>query len=409
VLIGFGVAGCAAILGIDDRKLDTVIGDASSDTTADGSGEESSPSTDGRAADAAVQDGSLSLDGGVDGGMDAVGPSQDGSSGDAPTVDVNRDALADAITCPDPCVLATGLNHPFDMKSDANNVYWTEFGDGPGSGNGSVKGCPVTGCGAGPTVYAQGLVNPRGIAVDSSNIYFGAVGAVYACSIGGCTGALMQLASADQPYGVSVDATYVYWVDYGSSTVHRVPKGGGADTVLYDAGDGLVYEPFQCTVDGQFIYFMDYDENAFRLAITGGSPALLGSGNNNSVYGNAFGITTDPSSVYFGGNGIILRAEKTIVDSGAPISTRVPLAVGLTYDPSTSMIYWANWGSGAGSDGTVGKMAGDGGSAEVLAAGLDPPEGITLSGAYVLWISSGVWGDAGDTLPGTGTLLRRSK
>jgi len=409
-LIGLGVGGCAAILGIDDRKLDTQVGDASNDTTADTLGE---VSAQGRAADVAIPDGGADRDGDAAAAVDGSSSNADGGSADAPGVndgsDAPPDAPLDANECQTPCVLATGLNHPFLMASDTNNVYWTEFGDGLGSGNGSVKGCPIAGCGGHPTIYAQGLVNPRGIAVDSSNIYFGAVGAVYACSLGGCSGNLIQLASADQPYGVAIDSTYVYWVDYGSSTVHRVAKTGGADSVLYDAGDGVVYEPFQCAVDGTFIYFMDYDENAFRLSVSGGSPALLGSGNNNSVYGTAFGITTDPSSVYFGGNGIILRADKTIVDSGVPISTRVPLAVGLAYDVTTSMIYWANWGSGTSSDGTVGKMAGDGGSAQVLAASLDPPEAITISGDSVLWISNGVWGDAGDTLPGTGTLVRRSK
>src|SRR5262249_48267861 len=145
----------------------------------------------------------------------------------------------------------------------------------------------------GPIVYAQGLVNPRGIAVDATNIYYGAVGGIYACAIVGCNSAPMQIASADQPYGVAVDTAFVYWVDYGNGTAHRVSKAGGPDSVLYDAGDGLVYEPFQCVVDGPFIYFMDYNENAFRLAVTGGPLALLGSGNNNSVYGSAFGITTD--------------------------------------------------------------------------------------------------------------------
>lgn len=350
--------------------------------------------------DALASDGPSAGDSAVPDGLGVDADMSDSATADAPV---------DANTCPDPCVLATGLNHPFLMASDSDHVYWTEFGDGPGSGNGSVKACPIAGCGAGPTVYAQGLGNPRGIAVDGTNVYFGIVGGVYACAIGGCGGSPMLLATASAPYGVAVDSTYVYWVDTGDSTVHRVAKTGGPDNVLYDAGDGIVYEPFQCVVDGPFLYFTDYDENAFRLSVTGGAVAILGNGNNNSVYGNAFGITTDPTSVYFGGNGIILRADKMIADSGLSISSRVPLAVGLAYNQSSGMIYWANWGSGNGSDGTIGKMTSDGGSAQVLVASLAPPEAVTVGDTYVVWISNGVWGDAGSTLPGTGALLRSAK
>ena len=62
-----------------------------------------------------------------------------------------------------------------------------------------------------------------------------------------------------------------------------------------------------------------------------------------------------------------------------------------------------------GTDGTIGKMAIDGGRAQVLAAALPPPTAVTLSGSYVLWVSEGVWADTGTTLPGTGSLYRLAK
>src|SRR5260370_1321063 len=85
------------------------------------------------------------------------------------------DAQPDGVvpTCPDPCVMATGVNHPFAMASDANRVYWTEFGDARGTPNGAVKGCPVTGCGAKPIQYGIGQMNPRGIATDGQYVYWG--------------------------------------------------------------------------------------------------------------------------------------------------------------------------------------------------------------------------------------------
>src|SRR5258708_5608062 len=188
------------------------------------------------------------------------------------------------------------------MASDATNVYWTEFGDSSGSGNGSVKGCLVTGCGAGPTLYAQNLTTPRGIAVDATNVYFVALGGIYKCPLSGCCGGPGPVVSAFAPFGIALDATYIYWVDFGDNTAHRIPKAGGTDTVLYDASDGPVYEPFQLVADGPFLYFMDYNENAFRVSANGGSPAFLGSGNHGGGFGNCFGVTAESTEGHLLGN-----------------------------------------------------------------------------------------------------------
>jgi hypothetical protein len=428
-LTALGFVACATVLGIDDRKLDTQGADSSTDSPVDSSMESTADiSTDGSmgndvatldrgATEAAASDGGSDRDASTaaDGpGMD-VAAMADSATGDGPS----GDAQVDANTCPDPCLLASGLNHPFLMASDSNNVYWTEFGDTQGSGNGYVKACSVTGCAGGPVVYAQGVTNPRGIAVDSQNVYWasatygGVNGGIWSCPLNttNCTPTL--LAPASIPYGVAVDSTFVYWVDNNDNTVRSVPKIGSPDSgpaVLYDAGDGVVYSPFQCVVDGPFLYFIDYDENAFRLPIVGGPLAYLGSGNNGSQYGYAFGITTDPTNVYFGGNGIILRADKMVMDSGAPIIATVPHALGLAYDPATAMIYWANMGSGNANDGTIGKMAVDGGNAQILASSLAWPKAVTVSGNYLFWLSNGVLDDAGTaTVSSTGALLRRAK
>src|SRR5580692_9632212 len=107
-LVGLAVVSCANILGIEDRTLDPL---------AEGGG-------------------------GGDGGP----------------------------SCADPCPMATGLNHPFSVTADETNVYWVESGD-PDDNNGAVKSCPVTGCGAGPIVYASLQSAPGFIAVDGQNVY----------------------------------------------------------------------------------------------------------------------------------------------------------------------------------------------------------------------------------------------
>jgi hypothetical protein len=390
-----GVAACAGILGIEDRNLDTQ-GDAS---TAEGGGH-----VDGSPDTSQAGDGGTAADGPV--GND--GPAgNDGPGGDAPP--------AEGGTCPDPCTLATGLDHPFLMTSDSTNVYWTEFGDVLGSGNGKVSSCPVTGCGSGgPTVIGQGLTNPRGIAVDAQNVYFATatysavVGAIWSCPLAGCNGSPHQLATASIPFGVAVDSTYVYWVDNDLGEVHRVAKtGGGGDIVLYDAGSGLLSQPEQCTVDAVNVYLTDSFGDLFRVPVGGGVPTMMAGGSR----GGGWPVAVDSANAYLGAPGQITRMPKTATDGGDPIATGIPDPDGLAIDLATGTIYWSNWGAGSGTDGTVGKAALDGGSSAVLSASLVTPEAVAVSGSYVLWISNGKddGTGTGGTLPNTGALLRTAK
>jgi hypothetical protein len=276
-------------------------------------------------------------------------------------------------------------------------------------------------------VYAQGLTNPRGVATDGQNIYFatatygGVTGGIWSCPVAGCGGGgATHLSSAVIPYGIAVDSSYVYWVDNSDGSVHKGAKiggtDGGTDVVLYDGGPyddagNTFSELGQCVVDGPFLYFGDYSEDVIRLSVNGDTPTLLGNGVNNSVYGSYFGITTDSTSVYSGGNGIILRADKMIADSGAPIASSIAAPLGLAFDPTSGLIYWANGGSGNSNDGTVGRLATDGGNQRVLQSSLVTPEAVTVSGNYVLWLSNGTLSAGGgpNTLPSTGALWRTTK
>ena len=113
---------------------------------------------------------------------------------------------------------------PFDVVSDGATVYFTD------RSGGDLYACPSTGCGASPTVLASGLADPALVAVDASAVYVteyagGAPGkgAVARCDLPSCTGgAVTVAANLKAPYGVVLDADYVYWAEEGSS--------GGAST-----------------------------------------------------------------------------------------------------------------------------------------------------------------------------------
>jgi hypothetical protein len=402
-LAALGAAACAGILGIDNRSLDPELADASVSQEGGGGDDGSqTPGADGSAGDAQ--------------GSSGGGP--DGRGADAPSL--GPEAGVDAPSCTDPCLLVSGLNHPFLMAADATNVYWTEFGDDLGTANGYVKACAVGGCPSGPVVYAQGLTNPRGIAVDAQNVYFGTAtygavtGGIWSCAVGGCAGSPTHLAAATIPYGVAVDGTFVYWVDNDDGTVHKVPKSGGTALVLYDGGvyddaGNTLSELGQCVVDGPYLFFGDYSEDLVRMSVNGGTPAFLGNGFNNAFYGSYFGVTTDTASVYSGGNGNVYRANKLVANSGATVASGIAEPIGLVRDPASGLLYWANYGSGNANDGTVGKVGTDGGGQRVLQSALTTPDAVAVSGNWVFWLSNGTLVSSGGTQPSTGALWRTAK
>jgi hypothetical protein len=375
-VLALGAAACAGILGIEDRQLEPSDG------------------------------GTVQPEGG---NQDAPG------NGDAPTSDSppgetgpGPDAGAG---CDGPCVLATSLNHPFAVTSDSNNVYWTELGDDFGSTNGSVKSCPVSGCGAGPKVIATAQANPEAIVVDANAIYFSTGGSttlnagIFSCPLSGCTGTPTHIVDVGTVYGMTVDATSIYWADNSDSTIHRIAKSAGSDTVLYDAGDMQISQPGDIAVDTSFAYVTDVTGAVFREPIGGGSPVRMAM----PMTSGYWPVQLDALKVYYGAGGGIIAMSKNAGNGGPFIATQISAPQAIVLDPATSRIYWADLGSGSGNDGTVGRVGVDGGGQQVLASSLVVPYGVTVSGPYVLWISYGTVGDAGNTDPNTGQLLSLPK
>ena len=351
--------------------------------------------------------------GGPDAGPD-VAASGSGSGGGP---DAQPDVVVPA--CPDPCVMATGLNHPFMLASDADRVYWTEWGDQWGSGNGTVKSCPLAGCSSGQIIYVPAQTNPRGIAVDAQNVYWstasygGVSGGIWSCPLSGCPGNVpTRLAKASIPFGVTVDATYVYWVD-DDGTVHRVAKTNGTDGLLYDGGDydgntGLL-ELKECVVDNASVYLSDYFGDIYRVPAAGGDPIAMAAGTYGAPWLN-YPVTADGTYVYYGQMGTVFRSPKTGTDGGIAIAD-VPSPDGLAVDRATGILYWSDYGTGSANDGTLGKVAIDGGNRAVMAGSLVTPFAVTVTGSYVLWLSFGNLSATGamGTTASTGSLTRMAK
>lgn len=373
-------AACTGVLGIGDRSLDPELAEG------------------GIVADAAVSDRSVPQG-------DSSSPSGDSGGG--------ADAANDVAPCASPCPIAMNLHTPYGIASDGKNVYWTEYGDGDGASNGYVKGCPIAGCNGAPTIYAQAQVNPYGIATDGASLYWstaglqGSGGGIWSCPVTGCTSPT-QLASPDTPEGVAIDDTYVYWVGYYDDMVQRVPKKGGADTILWDAGTGGVNDLIGCAVDDASVYVTDNWTDLLRVPLGGGAAVTINNVTQSPTLGN-WNVTVDPTYVYYGSMGGVVRTPKTATTPGPAIGSSLQAPWGVAIDPATGALYYADNGSGLGTDGTVGKIAKGGNAAVPLQSSLVTPFAVAVGGPFVFWTSAGQLDSQGNLVPGTGAIYRAPK
>src|SRR5262249_5850217 len=122
-----------------------------------------------------------------------------------------------------PTVLANGLTSPVGLAVDDINVYFSTTGGGVVS---SVPRSASIDAGTVPTVLASGRANPFAIAVDASSVYFTVRGS------GANDGSVVRVDKqtkktftiADQqalPAGIAVDGAFVYWANEEGGTVMR--------------------------------------------------------------------------------------------------------------------------------------------------------------------------------------------
>ncbi len=163
--------------------------------------------------------------------------------------------------------MVSGLSQPVGIVAyGANHSYWANHGSGVG-GNGSIwelkfGGIPVYG----PVV--SGLAGPWDIAVTANGqlVWINNGVGPGDCSImrydqgGGSGGAggggpvsLVLPPDCVEPEGVAVDDTYVYWTDSANHKVMRVPLAGGAAEPVANA-----VQPKGIVVDDTYVYWANF-------------------------------------------------------------------------------------------------------------------------------------------------------
>jgi hypothetical protein len=380
------LAACSSILGIQDRSLDTAGADAMTG--------------DGHVAETGVDSG---------GGSDAPADT-------SPALDSGGPEVA---PCPAPCAVATQLNLPEAITADSNNIYWTEFGDTSGAQNGTVKGCPLAGCGSGPKVYATAQPNPGVILSDGQTLYWSNYagsqtgGGIYSCPVSGCTGSPALVVAALEPWGIALDATYVYWVSQADESFHRAPRNGGADTELWDGGDiislGGSHSASYVTLDSTSAYIIDDWSNLFKVPIGGGNALPLYFSGSSAVNGD-WNLLQDPTGLLFGdGNKQALLRGSTMTPGAEVPLVMAAAPTGVARDPATGDIYWVDNGTGTAADGNIGRISPDGGGKTILVASLANPVTLTVAGGNVYWVDRGGIDTMGMLIPDSGAIYRTPK
>ena len=158
--------------------------------------------------------------------------------------------------------LVSGLTAGFySLAIDNNYLYWTE------ANTGSVKKLDKTNNSV--TVLVSGLCSPGNISIDSSNVYWEDSAYGPACGIrkisksGGTITPLYLNIPNGTSTGFMTDGINVYYTQYYlGASIYKIPVGGGSPTLVVGSLDTIA----DLTVDGTYVYWIENGSVTRRVA-----------------------------------------------------------------------------------------------------------------------------------------------
>lgn len=280
--------------------------------------------------------------------------------------------------CTSPKVVCN--NQCVDITSDASNCGFCGH---------TCQGNPCTAGLCQASNIAQVTVsNERisGIAVDSTTVYWtqgtGSAAGAYGKPFAG--GSAVPFGAAVDPRGIVVNPTNVYWVDYGTGSVTSAALLGGAPVHLIPAvGDGGTSPgPIAITSDSQNVYWVDSTLGTVnQMPLQGGSIVTLASNRLTPV-----AIAVDAANVYWvdygsaGSPGSVNKVPIGMPDAVTPLAPGEQLPSGIAVDGTS--VYWTDR---VNPSGTVKSISIQGGSANTIAQNQGAPYGVAVDSQFVYW------------------------
>jgi hypothetical protein len=197
---------------------------------------------------------------------------------------------------------------PYFVVADATNVYWTSFV------NATESQAPIAGAGA---AVPLGSTSVWSLALDSTSVYWAApletTPAIMKAPIGGGGPAVVVTQTAPSPLYLTVDATNVYFITQanafssggvlsgGTSGIWKAPITGGAAVPLVTG----LNNPLGISVDSTSVYWCDSGtETISKIAIAGGTAVTVASG-----VGFITDLAVDTKTIYFAAGGVWALAK----------------------------------------------------------------------------------------------------
>jgi Low-density lipoprotein receptor repeat class B len=299
-------------------------------------------------------------------------PSLGGLGSDAGVDDV---AFLDIATETAPVVCDAGLTpctSCVDVTSDMHNC-------GACGHDCMFSGCSDSICQ--PLTLASGPVNPHGIAIDANNVYFTTYGDNTVMSVPKAGGTLMPIATGVQlPSIIAVSGTTLYWTNWTDGTVTSAAVTGGTVTTLVSG----LNAPFGLTVDSTNVYFAENGNGVVGLVPLNAGPAvdagiftILTSGPSNLV-----NVGVNATQAFLTNASGSVGSVQLMGDGGIEQLSMGQSPWGLAIDATN--VYFGDQNAGA-----VGRMPLGGGAVTLLATSQDTPRGVAVDASFVYWAERG--------------------
>jgi hypothetical protein len=114
-----------------------------------------------------------------------------------------------------PVTLASEQTEISNPAIDASKVYW-----GTSNGSGAVMMVPLAG--GMPTTLSATAFAPTNLVVDATGVYAITSPSIVKVPLGG--GSPVNVAQGNEPAGIAMDATHLYWTDYGGGSIGWAEK-----------------------------------------------------------------------------------------------------------------------------------------------------------------------------------------